>query len=71
MLSGLTGWHWVIILLIILLLFGAPKLPGLARSIGESLRILKQETSRLDERGPGDTAANGEETSTPDDRSRG
>jgi sec-independent protein translocase protein TatA len=33
----------VIILAIVLLLFGAPKLPGLARSIGQSARILRSE----------------------------
>lgn len=43
MLQGLTGWHLVVILFIILLLFGAPKLPGLARSLGQSMRILKKE----------------------------
>ncbi|GAB2561408.1 twin-arginine translocase TatA/TatE family subunit [Leucobacter ruminantium] len=43
MLQGLTGWHLVIILFIILLLFGAPKLPGLARSLGQSMKILKKE----------------------------
>ncbi|WP_062311706.1 twin-arginine translocase TatA/TatE family subunit [Demequina rhizosphaerae] len=39
----------LIILLIVLLLFGAPKLPQLARSLGQSLRILKDETSSLTE----------------------
>lgn len=43
MLQGLSGWHLVVILFIILLLFGAPKLPGLAKSLGQSMRILKKE----------------------------
>jgi len=43
MLSNLTGWHSLIILAVILLLFGAPKLPGLARSLGQSMKILKSE----------------------------
>ncbi len=30
--NGFTGWHALIILVVILLLFGAPKLPQLARS---------------------------------------
>ena len=37
----------IIILLIVVLLFGAPKLPELARSIGKSMRILKDETRSL------------------------
>lgn len=43
MLNGLTGWHALIILVVILLLFGAPKLPALARSLGQSMKILKSE----------------------------
>lgn len=43
MFSNLTGWHFVIILFIILLLFGAPKLPGLAKSVGQSMKIFKSE----------------------------
>ncbi len=37
----------IIILLVVLLLFGAPKLPQLARSLGQSMRILKEETKSL------------------------
>jgi sec-independent protein translocase protein TatA len=43
MLSNLTGWHFIIILFVVLLLFGAPKLPALARSLGQSAKILKTE----------------------------
>ncbi|GAA1843473.1 twin-arginine translocase TatA/TatE family subunit [Agromyces salentinus] len=43
MFANLTGWHFLIILVIILLLFGAPKLPALARSLGQSMKILKSE----------------------------
>jgi sec-independent protein translocase protein TatA len=43
MLNNLTGWHFLIILVIVLLLFGAPKLPGLARSLGQSMKIFKSE----------------------------
>ena len=35
------------ILLVIVLLFGAPKLPGMARSLGQSLRIFKSEIGQL------------------------
>jgi sec-independent protein translocase protein TatA len=43
MLGGLTGWHALILLAIILLLFGAPKLPALARSLGQSMKIFRSE----------------------------
>ena len=41
----LQGWEWIIILAIILLLWGAPKLPGLAKSMAQSMRIFKKEMS--------------------------
>lgn len=45
----LEGWHIVIIVVLAILLFGAPKLPGLARSVGQSLRIFKSEVRQLKE----------------------
>ena len=43
MFANLNGWHALIVVVVILLLFGAPKIPALARSLGQSLRILKTE----------------------------
>lgn len=43
MLQNLTGWHALVILAIVLLVFGSTKLPALAKSVGQSMRILKQE----------------------------
>jgi sec-independent protein translocase protein TatA len=43
MLQNLTGWHALIILAVVLLIFGAAKLPALAKSVGQSMRILKDE----------------------------
>ncbi|WP_426737927.1 twin-arginine translocase TatA/TatE family subunit [Plantibacter sp. 2H11-2] len=44
-LQNLTGWHALIVLAVILLFFGAAKLPSLARSVGQSARILKDEVA--------------------------
>ncbi|MEO9096019.1 MAG: Sec-independent protein translocase subunit TatA [Microbacteriaceae bacterium] len=49
MFGNLTGWHLLIILAVVLLLFGAPKLPGLAKSIGQSMRIFKSEVKTMKE----------------------
>ena len=43
MFGNLTGWHLIIVLVVILLIFGATRLPALARSIGQSTKILKEE----------------------------
>ena len=56
MLGNLTGTHLIVILAIVLLLFGAPKLPALAKSVGQSMRILKKEV-RSDEDETGVVAA--------------
>lgn len=41
--AGNLAAHWWIILLIVLLVFGATRLPQLARGIGQSINILKKE----------------------------
>ena len=47
MLGNLQGWHFLIILLVILLLFGAAKLPALAKSLGQSARVFKGEIKEM------------------------
>lgn len=47
MLGQLRGWEWLIIVALILLLFGAKRLPDAARGLGRSLRIFKAETKGL------------------------
>jgi sec-independent protein translocase protein TatA len=42
-LKGFEGWHILIIVGLLVVLFGARKLPDSARSIGQSLRIFKSE----------------------------
>ncbi|SDO46993.1 sec-independent protein translocase protein TatA [Microbacterium sp. ru370.1] len=43
--NAFSGWHLLLILAVVLLLFGASKLPGLAKSVGESVRILRSEST--------------------------
>ena len=47
MFSNLRGWEWLILLLIVLLLFGARRLPDLARSLGRSAKIFRSEVKDL------------------------
>jgi sec-independent protein translocase protein TatA len=52
---GLRPTHLVILIAVIVLLFGASRLPNLARSLGRSMRIMKAETKGLvDEPEPDD-----------------
>ncbi len=41
------GAEWLVILVIVVLVFGAAKLPELARGTGQALRIFKSETKGL------------------------
>ena len=52
--------HWIIVLVVVLVLFGAQKLPDLARSIGKSAKILKEEMNDLSE----DTPSSDEDSTT-------
>ncbi|MET3810677.1 Sec-independent protein translocase subunit TatA [Arthrobacter sp. UYEF3] len=43
----LEGWHLIIIIVLVLVLFAAPRLPGMARSLGQSMRIFKSEVREM------------------------
>ncbi|WP_194395528.1 Sec-independent protein translocase subunit TatA [Microbacterium atlanticum] len=60
MLGNLNGWHLLILLVVILLLFGAAKLPALAKSMGQSARVFKGEMKAMKD---DDRAAAGDTTS--------
>jgi sec-independent protein translocase protein TatA len=42
-------WHWVIVAIVVILLFGYKKLPDASRSLGRSLRIFKTEIKGMTE----------------------
>ncbi|HMH59054.1 MAG TPA: twin-arginine translocase TatA/TatE family subunit, partial [Galbitalea sp.] len=42
-----TGPHLIIVLVVVILLFGATKLPALAKAVGQSARIFKSEVKGL------------------------
>jgi sec-independent protein translocase protein TatA len=41
------GWEWLIIIAVLVLLFGAKRLPEMARSVGQSARVFKGEMKGL------------------------
>lgn len=49
MLGELSPWHLLILAAVVLVLFGAKKLPDSARALGRSMRIFKAETQGLRE----------------------
>ena len=59
------GWpHLIAILVIVVLLFGAPKLPGLARSLGQSMRIFRGEMKTMKDENGKDVPVPAEGTTT-------
>ena len=60
-----SPWKILIVAVVIIVLFGSKKLPGAARSLGQSMRILKREVSDLhhDEE-PGSAPQDGANPST-------
>ena len=52
-----SPWKILIVALVIIVLFGSKKLPSAARSLGQSMRILKKEAQGLHEDEPEPPAA--------------
>ncbi|MGB3618068.1 MAG: twin-arginine translocase TatA/TatE family subunit [Catalinimonas sp.] len=46
-LGGLGGWEVLLILLIVLILFGAKRIPELARGLGKGIREFKDATTDI------------------------
>ena len=49
MLSGLTGFHLIVVVAVILVIFGATKLPVFAKSLGQSVKIMRGELQSMHE----------------------
>lgn len=45
--NALQPWHLIILVLLVVILFGAKRLPDAARSIGKSMKIFKAETKDM------------------------
>lgn len=60
MLGNTFGWpHLLIILAIVLLIFGGAKLPGLARGLGQSIKVFRNEVKTPESEKPASDQADG------------
>ncbi len=70
-LGGLQPWHWVIVIAVFVLLFGAKKLPDAARSLGKSMRIFKSEIKEMQSDSKQDDTATPQATPIASERVEG
>lgn len=66
----LQAWHAIVLLVVILLVFGASRLPDITRNVGKSMKIFKEEVKDLREDSSPTPTANPttiESTTTPVD----
>lgn len=66
-------WAIVLLIVLVILLFGANKLPGLARNMGKSMRIFKSEVEELrgDDKGHEDDEDDEDDVIRPSRSSQG
>jgi sec-independent protein translocase protein TatA len=63
--GSLSPWHWAIIAILVIVLFGAKKLPDAARSLGKSMRIFKSEMREMQSENKAEASALETNTETP------
>jgi sec-independent protein translocase protein TatA len=44
-----TGWEWIILLVVVLLLFGGKKIPELMKGIGKGIKGFKEGLKEIEE----------------------
>jgi sec-independent protein translocase protein TatA len=63
--GSLSPWHWAILAILVIVLFGAKKLPDAARSLGKSMRIFKSEMREMQTENKSEASALETNTATP------
>lgn len=62
--------HWLVLVIVLVLVFGATRLPVIAKSLGQSMKIFKKEMKDLrDDDAPATPAKKTDEASRDDDTS--
>ncbi len=67
---GIGGWELVLLLLVLLLVFGAKRLPEMGRSLGKGMREFKDSVSGNDDDDDASELPPAESTPTPQARER-
>ena len=67
MLRGLEGWHFIVIALVVLVIWGGPKLPTMAKNLGESMRVFRKEMRTMNDEKAADKKATADSDATGKD----
>ena len=62
--KGLEGWHLIVIAVVVLVIWGGPKLPGVAKNLGESMRVFRKEMRTMNDEKAADKKARSSSDST-------
>lgn len=57
LLTPFAPWHWVVVILVVVLLFGGKKIPELMRGVGSGIKEFK-DAVKEDEKKPEDNSQN-------------
>ena len=63
--GALSPWHWAVVIVAVVILFGSRKLPDAARGLGQSLRIFKSEVKEMQKDGKTEEQAEGPQRELP------
>lgn len=60
-------WFWIVVLAVIILLFGSTRLPGVAKGLGQSMRVFRKEMKGLKDDSTADADTGAAKSDTPSD----
>lgn len=63
-------WHWVVVLVVVVLIFGTKKLRGVGKDLGEGIKGFKDGLKSKDDEPPGQLGSEKRETPAPDQASQ-
>jgi len=63
-------WHWVVVLVVVVLIFGTKKLRGVGKDLGEGIQGFKEGLKGKDDDKPGQLGSDKRETPAPDQASQ-
>jgi sec-independent protein translocase protein TatA len=66
--GGLSLWHWLIVLVIVVLVFGTKRLKNVGHDLGEAVRGFKKGLNGDEADKPGEDAAPRDDQTPPDAR---